>query len=156
MKRFHSFALLIPWIIFQSSCEKFDGELCCDDYLIFGTYYSECPGNCATLYKIEGGQLFEDDIDYFWESEEILFKETALDDSKYEIAKSLVETFPNELLKSDKRVYGCPDCLDQGGIFLELKNGKKVDTWNIDPLDNGQNQAIIDYKTKVWEVMQEL
>ena len=156
MKKLLPFILLITLPIFQFSCEKFDGDL--DDpgdYLIFGGYAFECGGNCTNLYQLKNGKLFQDNVDWGL-PDNIPFKNTPLDDSKYEIAKVLIDEFPADLLASDKRTYGCPDCGDQGGVYLELKDGRKKNTWLIDNWDDEQNQAIINYKLKIREVLQAL
>lgn len=115
----------------------------------------ECGGNCAILFKIQNEQLFEDDIDWLVNGT-IPFQNTPLETSKYEMAKELVDLFPNELLESEKRTYGCPDCADQGGFYLALKEGDTENIWFIDTANNEQSQIIIDYKNKAWEIMQAL
>jgi hypothetical protein len=144
--------------ILSTACDKtpLDGELEQGEYLIFGMSYSECSGNCAILFKLENQQLFEDSVDMFLLSSEIPFHSTALADAKYQIAKPLINNFPNDLLASEKQVYGCPDCLDQGGFYLELKQNGTKRSWRIDTNDEEQSQAIIDYKNRAFDILDNL
>jgi len=141
----------------QISCKKDSAELILnpDDYLIFGTFYGECTGNCVKLFKIQNNKLFEDDTDGLT-LEEIPFKDKALETAKFEIAKDLIPSFPNDLLASEKRTYGCPDCADQGGVYIALKEGNLENVWSIDMSDEEQSEAIIEYKNRILEVLQDL
>ena len=137
------------------SKEEFDGKLNSNESLIFGKYYFECGGNCVRLFKIENQKLFEDDLDWGL-PEEIPFQPDALENSKFEIAKILIEEFPNELLKDSKRKYGCPDCGDQGGFYIELNAAGDRNVWLIDTWDDEQSQTIINYKNRIAQVLRDL
>ena len=149
--------LLIVILTATTSCKKdsFMLELAPTDYLIFGEYFGECIGNCVTLYKIEDGQLYLDDVDY-GPPTEIPFLEAPLAPEKYEAARNIVDFFPNELLQSDRRRYGCPDCHDQGGIYLELFQEGQRHIWFIDPEDQEQSWAIINFKERLLLIYDEL
>ncbi len=126
-----------------------------DDQLIFGTFYGECAGNCTVLYKIQSGSLFEDDVD-FGIPEVILFNDLPLSEADYLIAEELANTFPSDLTDSDKEVYGCPDCADQGGVYLELKQGDNTRKWRIDTRNDEQSAQILAYKARLFMVMDSL
>ena len=146
---------LLQFSFFSCTSEGNDGQLNSEDYLIFGIFYGECFGDCWVSYKLQNGMLYPDDTE-FPTFEEIPFKKDPLDHSKFEIAKVLIESFPLDLLQSDKRTYGCPDCGDQGGYYLELMEDGKREVWTIDTEDVDQNQAIIDYKEKIFDILQQL
>ena len=149
--------LLVALLVLLLSCNKegFDGNLNSNEYLIFGKFYSECVGNCVNLYKIEDQKLYRDDLNWGL-PDEIPFQSKALDSAKFEIAKILIEAFPTALLKSNKRRYGCPDCADQGGFYIELKENGERNIWLIDVFDIEQNLTIINYKNKIDEVLRGL
>jgi len=155
MKNLLKFTFLLSLLWGSCTKEEFDGQLNAGEYLTFGKYHFECGGNCTNLFKIEKGQLFQDDLDWGL-LDEIPFQSVPLDNSKFEIAKILIEEFPNDLLESGKRKYGCPDCVDQGGFYVELKDGGERNIWLIDVLDDEQNQSIINYKLKIDEILKEL
>ncbi|MEO1627795.1 MAG: hypothetical protein AAFV25_21785 [Bacteroidota bacterium] len=128
------------------------GPLSEGDHLIFGTFYGECIGNCTTVFKLTSTQLFADDLDQGL-PEDLPFQSDPLEDAKYQSAKMLLDDFPGDLLGSDKRVYGCPDCGDQGGFYFQLKRGEQVDIWRVDTWDEEQSGEIVAYKKAVREVM---
>ena len=46
--------------------------------------------------------------------------------------KNLSDFIPNELWDESSTTFGCPDCYDQGGIFIKYKNGSNSKNWKID------------------------
>lgn len=126
-----------------------------EDYLVFGRYGFECFGNCITVYKLQAGELFADDLEYgFPETDD--FQTTPLSNAQFQIAEVLSAEFPEELLETEQRIFGCPDCVDQGGFYLSLKRNGTVTTWQIDTDDVDQTQGILDYKARIIEVMEAL
>lgn len=101
------------------------------DYFIFGEYYCECFGNCSIVYQIIDETVLPSN-DSSCTPEQHTFGNTPLSNSKYEIAKELIDEFPEELLTSDENRYGCPDCYDQGAYYIELKSSKIARSWRID------------------------
>ena len=122
------------------------------DYLIFGTFYGECLGNCSHFFMIRDGLLFMDDVE-IGIPEEIPFTNDPMSSADYDLAVELQEEFPSDLTDSDKRIYGCPDCHDQGGVYLELNNSEGRFKWRIDTDDDEQSEAISTYKKRVMEVV---
>ncbi len=148
--------LLFSTLLVVASCaDKENLPSVDEDYLAFGTYYGECFGNCTQFYLIEDGEIYADDIEIGVPGE-LVFQSEPLAPDKYDIAVELVSGFPSDLLASDKRTYGCPDCADQGGIMLETRVDGEVTRWHIDTQDVDQSQQIIDYKTRLLEIMAEL
>ncbi len=141
--------ILLAATLFSGACKKGNVDPTEQiDYLIFGISYGFCPSNCTHLYKLENEELFADDIDIGIPNP-VPFLPTPLPDTKYQLAKDLLTTFPSDLLQSNQAVYGCPDCSDQGTVYIELKYSGTVRSWRLDPLDVGQTQAIIDYRKKI-------
>ena len=159
MKKVVNISLMMSFLLILllfSSCDKsFDGMLEGEEYLIFGTFYGECIGNCLIAYKIQENQLFEDDED-FGPFDGMNFKPDALSNEQFELAKLLLDDFPIDLLDSDKLVYGCPDCSDQGGVYLELKSDGLLRNWRIDMFNNEQSQEIVNYKRQIIEIINAL
>ena len=53
---------------------------------------------------------------------------------QFELVKGLEEKFPSKLLEETEDVFGCPDCGDWGGIYVEyVKDGERRD-WRIDTM----------------------
>ncbi len=106
-------------------------DLPAEQYLIFGKFFGHCLDECATLYKLEGNQLFADDMARFNGFEDMKFKSEPLPDARTQAAKDLLAAFPQELL-NEAETIGCPDCADQGGFALEIRKAGQLRHWRID------------------------
>jgi hypothetical protein len=101
------------------------------EYFAFGTAYGECMGNCAKFFLIKDNNLYPDEMDYYTSSN-IHFQSVALSKEKYNLAKELMENFPKYLKDNPNKTFGCPDCYDQGGIHIVIKENDQTLTWDID------------------------
>ena len=120
----------------------------------FGVSHGYCIGECAKFYSIVEGQVFPDDMHRL--QQPLLFKPEALSNEKYLIAKDLVDSFPAYLINNPDTTFGCPDCHDQGAIYLELKSDEGVQYWNIDMDEKGQPSEIRDYVQQLIVVLSQL
>lgn len=139
------------------TCEK-EGEkptLGVPEYLIFGRYALECESGCTEMYKLENGELYADDLDWGL-PEATSFQNTSLSTDQYTVAVVLQNEFPSDLLASEKRKYGCPDCYDQGGYYLSVRRNGTVDTWLLDTDNDEQSDEIIQFKARIDEVLDAL
>jgi hypothetical protein len=106
------------------------------DYFAFGTAYGFCAGDaCVTLFQLQGQNLYPDaDVtkqQFF--AGDITFQTTSLPADKVALAQDLLAKFPPALLDESEEHIGCPDCSDQGTIFVEIKESSTVRRWRIDP-----------------------
>jgi len=121
-----------------SGCEK---ECGCEpppnnndfEYFIFGTAYGMCMGDCAKLFKLEDGKLYADDVVEHLTNENVTFQNTALTADKATLAAELRTKVPAALFSETSDRIGCPDCYDQGTIFVKIKTDGKEQFWFIDP-----------------------
>jgi hypothetical protein len=118
--------------VVKSGCPLFDGK---EDYLVFGTYRGFCAGDCVSLFKITTNELFADNMTGRFDKP-LSFNASALSSDKYAIAAALCAKFPLESTNAIDVTLGCPDCHDQGVVYVELKRGSVIRTWKIDPDDN--------------------
>ena len=124
-----------------------------DEFLIFGSFHGFCVGNCTAIYKIENGELYEDNIDRAI-LDELSFKAAPLPRAQYNIAKDLLLNIPDELLMTNEETIGCPDCYDQGGYYVSLKSGDGFRSYRIDThLDAKEYPAIVNYTERILEVL---
>ncbi len=111
------FLLLITlglWACGDSTSDELDSI----EPIIFGLYYGHCFGEmCIETFKIENGKLYEDQSDDYSKS---AFDFVLLSDDLYHQVKDIVDHIPQELREINGQTFGCPDCADQGGVFLEL------------------------------------
>lgn len=114
-----------------SFCSKEDKSSMQDiDYLVFGHFYGHCLGeDCVKMFKLTKDQLFEDTTDSYLATD---FDFIPLGKDKFELVKDLVQALPDQLLKEDKDTFGCPDCADQGGLYIEISNNGTTKSWRID------------------------
>jgi hypothetical protein len=103
------------------------------DYMIFGVYCGECGGHCATMYKIDNTGLAIDETDGFFKNNgKITFADKGWKDDRFDTAKILLESIPTQLVTSKMEQFGCPDCTDGCGIYVELKMNAVVKKFYID------------------------
>ena len=120
-----------------SACDEKEGDVqsSTGDYLIFGRFYGECLGDgCLEIFKLESDRLLEDtEANYITQTNRYESDSwRVLDQSQFEQAKGLIDNFPNQLLNEPDTVFGCPDCYDQGGLYIEYNFGKQHKAWIID------------------------
>ena len=131
--RLNSIIHFLPILFILTSCSKSD-EVNIDefDYLIFGHFYGECIGEgCVETFMLTGTKLYEDKKDnYFFDNAEFDFVE--LGNDQFELVKDLKDYFPTALLDSEEEVFGCPDCGDWGGLFVQYAKDNVVKSWRID------------------------
>lgn len=109
-----------------------------DDFFVFGRFYGECLGEeCIEIFKLQDGKLFEDRNDQYVSNESFYVADfQALDDSKYEAVKDLWSFIPGAIYEEDQVRFGCPDCADQGGLYLEIRTGAFHEYWILDQNKN--------------------
>jgi hypothetical protein len=148
--------LLLPlYILILTGCAKKatpETAAAMPERFAFGTAYGECGGNCATFYLLNDGKIYLDDMEYF--TGPLSFANIALDDEKYRKAKQLAINIPSYLLNNP--TFGCPDCHDQGLVYIEYKRDGKLMYWKIDNDTDKQPQEIRSYISQLKDVMQQI
>lgn len=130
MKKLLSFILLL--FLFFACREDGGIDLEEDEYLIFGHYYGFCVGEeCVETFKLTNEKLYEDISDSYAGQGTFQFQELRAD--QFELVKDLINDFPEKLLDEESQTFGCPDCADQGGLYISFKDrGKEAKFWKID------------------------
>ncbi len=104
------------------------------DYLLFGTKYGKCISGCNRLYYMDGKNLYQ----FISKSHEELTateftsKGILLSQDKYNKYKNLLDFLPTDLDLSDLDTFGCPNCYDQGEIYIEYKKDNVVRKFRAD------------------------
>lgn len=101
-----------------------------ENFLVFGHFYGECFGEgCIETFKLTDTSLFEDTVDdYSGQTMEFI----ELENETFEAVKNIADSFPNQLLNQNETVFGCPDCADGGGLFIQYSENGTVKSWRID------------------------
>lgn len=129
------------------------------DYFIIGSYYGECMGDCAILYKAENGKLYADNVKWFHlnvNSSILKFDDSPLSNDKFILVDKLKNNLPNYLINNPSKTFGCPDCADQGGMYIEIRQDGKVIFWNIDTGIASLPKEIKNYITQCKELLEQL
>ena len=121
------------------------------DYILFGHFYGFCIGEqCVEIFKLTDSNLFEDDLDLYPSRENPYDGNfNKLDNSKYQLVKSLAENIPPELLLETDTVIGMPDASDGGGVYFALINDAGNRFWLIDQFDHNIPEYLRPFKEEI-------
>ena len=133
MRTFIKSALCLSLLVFLSSCDKNvpDDET----YLIFGIFCGECAGTeCVNIFHLSSVGIWEDQNDFYpgagFSGQKFDFVE--LPQEKFELVRDFSDEFPRALLDETENQFGCPDCGDQCGYYVEWKDDGEIRSWTID------------------------
>lgn len=145
-----SIVLLLVTILYSCNENSEDPELV-EEYIIFGHFYGHCVGEqCIEIFKLTDSALFEDKSDAYPRSDTAFvgeFKE--IDDSKFQMVKSLADDIPTELLVEKNGVIGSPDYSDGGGVYFSIKTGEGMRYWLIDQFDHNIPEYLRPFKAQI-------
>jgi hypothetical protein len=129
-----------------------------EDYLVFGTFYGMCSVNCVNFYLINKGELYQiNNHEYPNQQHRFDFSSvTKLSDEKFKSVENLWTQFPTQLKNESQTVFGCPDCADGGGTYLEIAVDGEIKYWYIDNSEASVPAYINNYAKMVRQAMQSL
>ena len=108
-----------------------------------------CVGEeCVETFKLTDDQLYEDKVDDY-SGQQLVF--IPLDQSKFNKVRDLPKYLPEELLNSNQSVFGCPDCADGGGLFIQYYQNGQLKSWRIDQVKSNVPAYLHDFMDKVNE-----
>ena len=137
-------------MLLNISCDNNDEfELNETNYLIFGHFYGFCIGeSCVEIFKLTDEKLYEDTTDNY-SGEDLNFIQ--LGNDKFEQVKDLADIFPNQLLTDNTSTFGCPDCADGGGLFIQYSENGNIKSWRIDQVEGNVPAYLHDFMDAVNE-----
>lgn len=120
-----------------------------EKYLLFGHFYGECLGEqCIETYKLTDSNLYEDLEDNYGGGS---YDFVEMSNAEFELVQDLMTFLPQELLSQPDQTFGCPDCLDQGGVLIShFQNGTEK-TWRIDNSVDQVPEYLHDFVAEVHE-----
>jgi hypothetical protein len=124
-----SFLLTLLGLLVSEHCKSQAGTI---ESATFGVYFGKCKKHCAPMfqYTFKDSILLADTTDSFFKQNKVNCTQVVGDKNKRFLAADIINHIPASLRGITKAVsnFGCPDCTDGGGIFLELKkdNGSSV------------------------------
>ena len=132
-----------------TSCDKDGDNITINEqnFLIFGHFYGMCAGEgCVETYKLTDVKLYEDIVDDYY-GQNLDFVE--LDNNLFELVNDLADFFPVQLLNESDAVFGCPDCADGGGLFIQFSDNGVLKSWRIDQVQNNVPNYLHDFIDQV-------
>lgn len=143
---------LVMMITLSCNKEEIDlTKLSGTDNLVFGTFYGECIGEtCVRTYKLTSTKLYVDSKKEYGGGS---FDFLEMGDEKFEVTKDLIEFFPEKLYDEENQTFGCPDCVDQGGIRIRYTRGNLVKEWIIDTDKGAVPEYMHEFIDKVEETI---
>jgi hypothetical protein len=139
------------------SCRKSTTSV--GDNVTFASYYGFCMGDCVQMYRVTSTQLQHDsNIKKVTMLSGYTFAPTnTLPAAKQTMAASLLTSIPSELLSVAEKTYGCPDCRDQGGIYLVVEKSGSRHSFRLDNDSTAdQSASVLAYKRRVRAVLDSL
>jgi hypothetical protein len=142
MKAIKVLAALLLVAMSQMACKKeitsmviagytIEGIPQTNEILIFGRFYGMCAGEtCVETFALADGKLYEDSNDYYAQPQELNF--TELSAAQYNQVANLLDSIPAGLYTSAQTLFGCPDCADQGGLFILIKDANMEQNFRVD------------------------
>jgi hypothetical protein len=142
---------LLIAIAMTTSCNKDCITLNEQNYLVFGHFYGMCAGEgCVETYKLTDMKLYEDLIDDY-SGQNLEFVE--LENETFAQVSDLVDFFPNQLLSEEETVFGCPDCSDGGGLFIQYSDNGNLKSWRIDQMQENVPSYLHSFMDQVNEAI---
>tara|TARA_B100000780_G_scaffold252290_1_gene199328 strand:+ start:133 stop:600 length:468 start_codon:yes stop_codon:yes gene_type:complete len=143
--------LILAAVVLLIACTKSDNNMTINEqnFLVFGHFYGFCDGeSCVETFKLTDEKLFEDTIDDYM-GQNLEFEE--LESGLFLQVNDLPDFFPNQLLNESETVFGCPDCADGGGLFVQYSKNGNTKSWRIDQDYNNIPSYLHEFVYKVNE-----
>ena len=143
--------LILAAVVILIACTKSDNNITINEqnFLVFGHFYGFCGGeSCVETFKLTDEKLFEDTIDDYM-GQNLEFEE--LESGLFLQVNDLPDFFPNQLLNESETVFGCPDCADGGGLFVQYSKNGNTKSWRIDQDYNNIPSYLHEFVYKVNE-----
>lgn len=144
---------LFALLTIVTSCGNNDPEIelteLGDNYLVFGHFYGECGGEgCIETYALTGDKLYEDTADRYVATD---FEFVELPMEKFDLVTGLEDSFPAQILDESDDTFGCPDCGDWGGIYVEYVKDGQRQGWRIDVMLDDIPEYMRDFVEEIQE-----
>lgn len=118
-------------LLLLSACSGEDDN---NDAFIIGTFFGECLGEtCVEVFQVSEEFIFEDRSDLYPSGIDDGRQFEKVDGNAKMFFDQINNAIPASLLNMKDEVFGCPDCADQGGIYLKLiKDNNEDGYWIFD------------------------
>ena len=152
MKKITALAIICIALV---SCKKETARPAGTNYFAFGYYYGFCGPSCSEMYKIDNQRLYKDSIAISFPTP-VIYSAIPLTNAEYQLALPLQNSFPAYLQARPDTTIGCPDCRDQGTVYIEKSTNGVVQHWVIDMDDSVLPVEIRNYVLNLQSVVGQL
>lgn len=152
-----AFGSIIAFFIIacEDQIKNTSGENSPEEYMVFGNFHGHCLPCENTMYKVTRSELTFDQMEQFPRLDYQFAKDGEKSQSDFNNSVQLLDLLPQTLKQTDKEVFGCPDCADQGGYYLEFVINGKVKKILLDSSDSDdQSQEVVNFKNAVASIIQ--
>ena len=164
MKTSLYFAFFSVLLLPLTACEEdqLANHLQYDEYLVFGNFAGLCMENCVHYYLLDmqNRSLYRINSQEYPSENKVLnllnTERVKLPDEDFQLAKHLAEDLPIQITEETKQTIGCPDCVDQGGIYLAFSNNGQNYEYFIDTDKDATPAYLHDYTNELKTVLFEL
>ncbi|MDB5272244.1 MAG: hypothetical protein JWO58_611 [Chitinophagaceae bacterium] len=132
------------------------------DNVIFGVFCGHCSDHCAILYAYsseDSTTLYVDSTDSYFRrhDEPIVCKTPVHDAGKIQWVRTLINDIPDDMLYGTERnrTFGCPDCSDACGIYMEFMHHQNRYRFYIDTQPGQLNDRMKVFVKELKEVVSE-
>jgi hypothetical protein len=147
--------LAIVCLAFASCKKESNKPADANNYFAFGFYFGYCGPTCSEMYKISDGEVYKDSVAISFPTP-VIYSAIPLGNTEYQLAQPLQDSFPAYLQARPGITIGCPDCLDQGTVYIEKATNGLVQHWVIDMDDSVLPVEIRNYITSLQAVVGQL
>ncbi len=154
------YTYFVLMLVIASSMAQAQGKV---DDVVFGIFCGKCTKHCATLYAYSSrdkNTLYVDSTDSYFQQRDapILCQTPVRDSTKIKWVQQLIADIPDELLYRTElsRTFGCPDCSDECGIYMEFVNHQSRYRFYIDTQPDQLKGNVKDFAAKVIKVVGQL
>ena len=141
---------LLCAVALVSACSDDDAPLHIiePEYVVFGQYSGGESSEEFNMYRVTRTEMEREALalpfallDYDFEADE------AMSPGDLSNAQQVIDLIPDVLLQTETTTFGCPDCHDQGGYYLEYGDGTRSHKLLIDIEDtDDQPEELVQFK----------
>jgi len=124
------------------------------DSFTFGFAGGWCTG--ARFWLLRDQKLLVDSIKGCYRGETLAFQSTPLPSGSYALAKKILDDLPPYLFKNPTKTFGCPNCADQGTLYLGMTYKGSTYSWTLDPDTANLPTEIKGYVKEINELLSQL
>lgn len=125
------------------------------DNFMFSQYGCMCAGSCISGYRLTSEGLYKG-VGTWCDPSTLVFETTSQSATDVALAQDLQALLPLEMLQSTADVYGCPDCGDWGGYYVEITQNGSTRHWRLDTQVDTLPPSIKLFAIKVRETLDAL